>query len=62
VRCNCALWAKSGQAQPSDGMSMGEVGARSPWRGEAAAPVDSGEPAARGGGEEVLGRRGDVVN
>jgi hypothetical protein len=27
-----------------------------------AAPVDSGEPAARGGGEEVLGRHGDVVN
>jgi hypothetical protein len=33
-----------------------------PWRGEAAALVDSGEPAARGGGEEVLGRHGDVVS
>jgi hypothetical protein len=29
---------------------------------EAAAPVDSGEPAARGGGKEVLGRHGDMVN
>jgi hypothetical protein len=33
-----------------------------PWRGEAAASVDSGEPAARGGGKEVLGRHGDMVN
>jgi hypothetical protein len=33
-----------------------------PWCGEAAAPVDSGESATRGGGEEVLGRHNDVVN